>query len=394
MSSFQSTFLALDRWLYQHKALWQFDSFASLDIPWRGDYPELASFIERTDLATLQESPAGIFQYCPSLQESEHWQKHPDLASMNDSKRNISPPSYFSAGIKGRKWQQINAFVKKTPMADSYLEWCSGKGHLGKLLAYQGNALVYSIEWQAALCQEGQEQADKLSLKQVFTQTDVLKGEGDTFLQKASCAVALHACGDLHRVLIEAAIQAKTPRLGLSPCCYHLTSQPVYLPMSQFAHNSALRLRKADLKLAVKEVATAGLREQRLKQLELSYRLGFDAWQRCARQKEEYLPIPSIQKSLLTKGFHAFCQWAAEQKGLHDFMSLMPFDEFESIGENRAQLVQKIEQVSQVFRPALEYWLILDRAMRLEEQGYKVEIGAFCEKSLTPRNWMILAGLS
>jgi hypothetical protein len=35
--------------------------------------------------------------------------------------------------------------------------------------------------------------------------------------------------------------------------------------------------------------------------------------------------------------------------------------------------------------------LVLDRALFLREQGYKVEVGSFCETRLTPRNLMVLA---
>ena len=202
-------------------------------------------------------------------------------------------------------------------------------------------------------------------------------------MRDAKCAVALHACGDLHRELIEQAVIAQTPTLCISPCCYHLTKANSYVPLSDKAKQSALQLRKVDLKLAVKEVATASPREQRLKQQELTYRLGFDAWQRHARQQDDYLPVPSIQKAMLNQGFDAFCHWAAEQKSLTDLIANTPFAKFEKEGEKRVIQVQKLESISQLFRPALEYWLVLDRAIYLEEHGYHVEIGAFCEKSLT-----------
>ena len=98
-----------------------------------------------------------------------------------------------------------------------------------------------------------------------------------------------------------------------------------------------------------------------------------------------------LQKAILNQGFTAFCRWAAEQKGLTDLIAKTSFKDFESIGQTRYQQVQKLEAISQLFRPALEYWLVLDRAMYLEENGYHVEIGEFCDKSLTPRNWMIRA---
>jgi hypothetical protein len=44
-----------------------------------------------------------------------------------------------------------------------------------------------------------------------------------------------------------------------------------------------------------------------------------------------------------------------------------------------------------VFRRAIEVWLVLDRALYLQQQGYHVSVTTFCEKQLTPRNILILA---
>ncbi|QRV23132.1 methyltransferase [Marinomonas foliarum] len=392
MTSFQQRFQVLDTWLKTHTQLWQFDTFARLGNPWENAYPELASHLVRENLEIESEAfYAEVFQHCPDLKTASKFLTSDLLDQSPQRTLTHDLPSYVSAGIKGRKWSQIQAFVAHTPKANNYVEWCAGKGHLGKLLAFQDNKPVHSLEWQKTLCEAGEQEAKRLKIPQTFTHADVLKGEGRTALANAHCAVALHACGDLHRELIEQAVATNTAMLCISPCCYHLTQASDYQPLSHSAQQSALTLRQADLKLAVKEVATAGAREQRLKQLELTYRLGFDSWQRTARQQDEYLPVPSIQKALLNQGFVAFCQWAVEQKGLLHLQANLPFDVFERQGQQRYQQVQKLEAISQLFRPALEYWLVLDRAIYLEESGYQVEIGKFCDKSLTPRNWMIRA---
>ncbi len=392
MTSFPQRFESLDTWLKTHTQLWQFDTFALLDNPWKNTYPELSALLEQNSLEKENDSfYAEVFRLCPDLKNALSFSK-PDLLDKSPQRTLTNDvPNYVSAGIKGRKWSQIQAFVALTPKAESYVEWCAGKGHLGKLLAFQDGKLVHSLEWQKTLCEAGEQETNKLKLPQTFIHADVLKGEGQLALANAHCAVALHACGDLHRELIQQAIVANTDKLCLSPCCYHLTKDEFYRPLSQCAKQSQLNLRQADLKLAVKEVVTAGAREQRLKQLELTYRLGFDSWQRSARQQDEYLPVPSIQKAILKQGFTAFCLWAAEQKGLLHLQAQLPFEGFEAIGQTRYQQIQKLEAISQLFRPALEYWLVLDRAIYLEENGYQVEIGKFCDKSLTPRNWMIRA---
>jgi hypothetical protein len=44
-----------------------------------------------------------------------------------------------------------------------------------------------------------------------------------------------------------------------------------------------------------------------------------------------------------------------------------------------------------IFRRALECWLVLDKALFLEEQGYRCEISQFCSTDISPRNLLIQA---
>jgi len=63
----------------------------------------------------------------------------------------------------------------------------------------------------------------------------------------------------------------------------------------------------------------------------------------------------------------------------------------EAHGWRRLAEVRNLELLRGLFRRPLELWLVLDRALFLREQGYKVEVGSFCETTLTPRNLMVLA---
>ncbi|MNJ72573.1 hypothetical protein D3C77_692410 [compost metagenome] len=54
-------------------------------------------------------------------------------------------------------------------------------------------------------------------------------------------------------------------------------------------------------------------------------------------------------------------------------------------------MVRNLELVRGLFRRPLELWLLLDRALFLHEQGYRVRLGCFCPPHLTPRNLLLLA---
>lgn len=128
--------------------------------------------------------------------------------------------------------------------------------------------------------------------------------------------------------------------------------------------------------------APARVREQT--RIISQWRLGFDSLQRFLRARDEYLPVPSHPSRLLNNEFPAFCRWAAHKKGI-----LLPaevdFEHWLSIGERRLAEVRRHELVRHLFRRPLELWMVLDYAVFLEEHGYQVRLGQFCDRSLTPQ---------
>ncbi|MDI9244031.1 hypothetical protein [Marinobacter sp. CHS3-4] len=67
----------------------------------------------------------------------------------------------------------------------------------------------------------------------------------------------------------------------------------------------------------------------------------------------------------------------------------MDFDTWLAFGAQRLEQVRRHELVRHLFRRPLELWLVLDYAVFLEEQGFRVRLGTFCERALTPRNLLI-----
>ncbi|MGL5401580.1 MAG: hypothetical protein ACRDA1_14685, partial [Plesiomonas shigelloides] len=90
------------------------------------------------------------------------------------------------------------------------------------------------------------------------------------------------------------------------------------------------------------------------------------------------------------EGFSAFCHWAADKRGV-TLPQQVDWSHWEAIGEQRYLCVSRTELVRHLFRRPLEIWLVLDRALYLQEHGYQVQLGTFCERHLTPRNVMIHA---
>lgn len=388
MSLFSRLFGTLGALLLQHRPLWQFQPMQA-DWPAELD-PALTSLLQcfsLEDCARIDASPALQQQYFVG------W--FPQLfAALPLLPQEVAEPAqplpfWLSTDISGRKWQQITRLAASVGQSGRpVLEWCAGKGHLGKVMSYLYQAPVTSLEWQQSLCDSGQQRAAQLKLDQQFVCVDVLQQPVAAYLQPAQQLLALHACGDLHRVAAQEAVRAGCQALGLVPCCYHLQQATRYQPMSGLGQQSLLQLTKADLRLAVQQSCTGGERVARLSQTEMLWRQLWRLWRR--QQGLGYQPLRSVSKHWFSGDLAAFLAFAGaeHQLPLPD-AGVLPL----LLRQAEQALLQQrqLELVQHLFRRPLELWLVTDLALYLQQQGYQVQLSELCAASLTPRNLLLQA---
>ncbi|MBC9252564.1 SAM-dependent methyltransferase [Pseudomonas alcaligenes] len=387
-------FLALDDFLVAHQALWRPKPFTSLSLPWERDHPELARWLRARSLEQaeanhnqphLLEAPAPFPELAATAQALSMLDELPghDLEA-------LSPR--LSLDVPGRKWQQIEAFSQRLAFRQPtthWLDWCAGKGHLGRLLARDGSRLT-CLEQDAALIEAGQQMSQRLHIDAQHLQQDVLAADAATRLHAEHSPVALHACGDLHVRLLQLASAKGCRQLAVAPCCYNRIGAAQYQALSTAARQSTLQLSRSDLGLPLSETVTAGQRQRQQRDQSMARRLAFDLWQRDQRGSDDYLPTPSLPVSWLAKDFPSYCRDLAELKAL-SLHAPHSWDELEAAGWLRLAQVRNLELLRNLFRRPLELWLLLDRALYLTEQGYQVRLGTFCAHQLTPRNLLLLA---
>ncbi|CAI8913485.1 methyltransferase [Pseudomonas serbica] len=387
-------FTALDTFLTVHQALWKPRPFTHLQLPWETSCPELAAWLRGRSLEEAESAHNH-----PALVDAP--QPFASLAAMSLALSALdevpahalkAPAHRLNVDVPGRKWQQIEAFASRLQFADAsrhWLDWCSGKGHLGRRLLQTGQQLT-CLEYDPALVASGQALSQRHRLNALHVEQDVLAADAAALLEAQHTPVALHACGDLHVRLIQLASAVGCKQLAIAPCCYNRISLTPYSPMSAAAQRSDLQLSLDDLGLPMSETVTAGARVRRQRDTSMARRLGFDLLQRQLRGVDEYLPTPSLPSAWLEKPFAEYCQHLADLKELST-IGTENWPALEAAGWQRLAQVRNLELLRGLFRRPLELWLVLDRALFLQEKGYTVRLGTFCETSLTPRNILLLA---
>jgi hypothetical protein len=383
----EQRYAALAALLDAHAGLWRPAPFHVPRPGWCETQPALAAeLLALTDTATEQlanDTPALI------LQLAAHRPELAALAALVELPQLAAPPGPTNerllAQVPGRKQAQIRAFAAAigTPR-QPLLEWCAGKGHLGRLLAHAHALPVDSLEIDGSLIAAGQVLAERAGVCQHFIAADALAPASGRHLH-ARHAVALHACGDLHRALIEHAIEQRSPALDLVPCCYYRTATPLYRP---YNGDAGLELSRDELHLAVTETVTAGARQRRDRDTAQAWKLAFLEWRASLGIGRER-PFKPIPQAWLAGGFDAWLRRVCCRDGLASPTGRS--QALESLGWRRQAEVRRLELVRLAFRRPLEIWLALDRAIHLQRAGYMVKLAEFCPRQLTPRNLLIQA---
>lgn len=394
--SFYQRWQQLNDWLVEHREFWQPVPFTTPEPAWVKGHPELNAMLAAltdSECQHLDDTPvelaAQLARWVPSLGAYADRVQLPERAPSAEKTSEATLPEIRATDMPGRKRLQSGAFAAAlAPLAHSAVDWCCGKGHLSRTLAPLCPGEIQGFEWNPVLVHDGNRLARKFGDRVSIREQDVMAP--DLMFPDNHHGVALHACGDLHRQLLTRGSEARLPRLSISPCCYHLTNMTPYLPLSQRAlgYQRTLKPGRDDVRLAVQETVTAPAREREQSRRVSQWRLGFDGLQKHLRGCDDYLSVPSNPTRLLNEGFEAFCRWAAAKKHL-ELPRVLDVDHWLAFGEYRLAQVRRHELLRHLFRRPLELWIVLDYALFLEEQGYRVQLFQFCNRQLTPRNLLL-----
>lgn len=427
MRALADRFAALTDVLRVHRAIWAPRPFEGPPMAWEADHPEVAAFVDGLPVEVFDafdaswvtpDAPATLRAWADAAAA------HADLPLLS-AERPAPLPNAARRGLPGRKVRQIEHFLsavegaglgrpagegagQSRPVVEgadpsrrgaeavgpgaprTVVDWCAGKGHLGRALCARHGGRLLAIEWDAALCDDGRLRCAREDVEAEFARLDARSPEAAERLGPGQTALALHACGDLHSALLRAAAARGVEAVALAPCCYNKAGAERGHALSAAGAAANLGLTPADLDLVHREQVVARGRDRRRAWQSMAWRLGFDLLQRDLRGVDRYRPMRAFPNAWLALPFADFCRRFAAVDGLTLPPALDPTP-YEARGWARLAQVRPRDAVRGLFRPTLEAWLVLDRALFLAERGFEVQVGRFCPRALTPRNAVVIA---
>jgi hypothetical protein len=396
-SGYASRFVEISDHLLDCQVLWSTKPFEDIPPPWANTFPELSRWLTNLDdqqyshyAANIDELNHALSAFIPAITDL---QKISRLHSFDTAGDNAQY-RHINTGIADRKWQQIcefSAALDQTinPIETPIIEWCAGKSHLGRLLNLKTTQPVTALEIDPAICQSGQQLAQRDHANINHINCNVITTGADQ-INSHHTVVALHACGDLHTHLLNVAGCTRPKTLAIAPCCYQLTKHEQKPWLSNIGMQSTLQLSRDDLKIALMDTVVARKRNINIRNKFNEWRLGFDELQRINSDNNNYLPVPALPEKLLKGSFKEFCQQVAKIKKI-TLKESIDYHHFEQLGVERYKKTQRYSLVRYIFRRPLEVLLNLDYCLFLQQHNYSVQLGEFSDYQTTPRNIMLLA---
>ncbi|NWH88938.1 GSTCD protein, partial [Aegithalos caudatus] len=178
-------------------------------------------------LTTLLRVGVLIYFFLPFMQENGIEAKFSPHPCPNWTLDWTSLPSAVSPGEGKmsrdralRKQQQLNnlvaAVTKLAKPGDLIVDFCSGGGHVGIVLAYMmPSCQVVLIENKELSLIRAKDRSDELGLNNIW----FIQANLDYFNGAFNIGVALHACGVATDMVIEHCLRARAAFV-ISPCCY------------------------------------------------------------------------------------------------------------------------------------------------------------------------------
>lgn len=308
---------------------------------------------------------------------------------------------------KKHEIERLAPFLKKLEEQLNFstiIDIGGGVGHFSRILAHYFQIDCICIDRDKKFQESGKKRINRyrklpLAKSIKFENIDFGSIEDDeklkTIINNNSFTVGLHTCGALANTVINSTLKYNGTGLLNFGCCYHKMKYLKDFPISHFYKNHFnLEMNVYAFTLATRAHGAISIEDFLLKWRVKNYRGAlhlflfhklnikdcFDVGE-LKNVKEYYLPFSHYMRSKLS-------QLNIE----HQFSD----EEFEHFFDepNIKDILKKMFLASMIrwqIGRVLEFSILLDRAIYLEENNYKVQFDTYFEENVSPRNIGILA---
>jgi len=209
------------------------------------------------------------------------------------------------------------------------------------------------------------------------------------YIQAEDMTVGLHTCGPLAVHQIQASVEKKLRAIMNMGCCYHLLEDTPFLGISAFSKTiDFFKFNKFALTLACRAHKKLDQKDFDLKYKVKVFRYGIHLFLYDCYDQKELLTLGNSHPKLYDGSFSHYVREQFKRTNLELRHNDEEIDQYLSEPTRKKYIDDMITAgiIRNLFGRALEVYLLLDRAIFLEEQGYQASLVEIFDEELSPRN--------
>jgi len=403
---FKKRFQEIAEFLQPYQRIWQNEIMLLYPNP-LNDFPqdwvnELAQFKNQEDVIRLEKK--DVFSYIKSpkliafykrIEELADIPKIPELPLFPDNK------SLFLHMIPKKQHEikrlapYVNAFYSENHI-DKIIDIGGGIGHLAQSLANHYHLKTTSLDMDPVMQQTGKERQPNNQVEYIQVKVDADNEQFKSVLSNNSMTLGLHTCGPLANHQIKASCAQNIKGLISFGCCYEkLQHDPQSQNISQTAKNlkSPITFNYFALTLA-----TRAHRKMHEKDYELKLKVKYFRYAIHVLLHDEYeiKELVSLGNSSPKLYDESFGNYVIEQFRRINLPLRHTKDELDAyyatpVLQDLIWNMLTAGLIRNAFGRLMEIYILIDRALYLEEHGYSVQLLEFFDEPVSPRNLGIVA---
>ena len=290
---------------------------------------------------------------------------------------------------KQHELKQLYSFMSKD-VGKSVVDFGGGVGNLACFLEGQMGMDVTVLEKDMALIEKGKKRILKMDGQVKFEHCHVCSSLSTPDLRNNEVAIGLHTCGNFATDMFRVCINNKTKKIVNFGCCYSKIKNNDY---NLSAHSDkSIFLNERALSSAIQSFSKVPVEFYDYREKIMKFKLSFHHWLFIKHNHLAFCSMSNARKSLYDNSFSDYVEICLEK-----FFPDVSLPEKSTIDlfykSDRNIYLNNYFSAFYALRRYLgklvEIYILCDRALFLEENGYSVEIVEVFDPAISPRCYAI-----
>ena len=326
-------------------------------------------------------------------------------SGVTQKKENFSIPIKTAFKMGQKKNHEISRILPKVLELHSknkyehLVDLGGGVGHLSRSIAHHHNLKAYCLDCDGNLLEKGQlrEQTLNHANPVQFVHAEIgkpIKGysslkktnkvnDWNEIISSNALVLGLHTCGSLSNEIYSLFLDKKAKSLIHFGCCYHKACPQNHFNLSQYSKDSGLEITTHALTLASGPNLGVSFEDFEIKKRVKFYRNTLHLFMIDKGLSEGFTKVGPAPVSLYKDDFASY----AKSKIGNPYSDEELNQYF--LAENNQKLIKDMFLANIIrsrFGRAIEFYILLDRALSFQEKGMHVEVAEFFDGHISPRN--------